>query len=61
MTGIPVNMEPRVGGKFKAWDGFASGVTPNLSSDTRIIGGSHASEFPDGSPLFKFGDRIGTS
>ena len=50
MTGSPAKVEPRVGGKFTAWDGYISGKTLELKPYTRIVQAWRTSEFPDDSP-----------
>jgi activator of HSP90 ATPase len=50
MTGSPAKVEPRVGGKFSAWDGYISGQTLKLKPDTYIVQSWRTTEFPQGSP-----------
>ena len=50
MTGSPARIEPRVGGAFKAWDGYISGTTSALKPYTRIVQAWRTTEFPDDSP-----------
>ncbi len=50
MTGSPAKVEPRVGGKFTAWDGYITGKTLELKPYTHIVQAWRTSEFPDESP-----------
>lgn len=50
MTGSTAKVEPRVGGKFTAWDGYITGKTLELKPYTRIVQAWRTSEFPDQSP-----------
>lgn len=49
-TGSPAKIEPWVGGKFSAWDGYISGHTLGLEQNKRIIQSWRATDFPEGSP-----------
>ncbi len=59
-TGAPAQVEPRVGGRFTAWDGYIEGRTLELGpppdaptavgARLRILQAWRTSEFPDGSP-----------
>ena len=50
MTGSTAKVEPRVGGKFTAWDGYITGKTLELKPYSRIVQAWRTSEFPDQSP-----------
>lgn len=50
MTGSPAKVEPRVGGRFSAWDGYISGRTLKLKPYTFIVQSWRTTEFPEGSP-----------
>jgi len=50
MTGSPAKVEPRVGGKFTAWDGYITGETLELKPYTRIVQSWRTSEFADPDP-----------
>jgi uncharacterized protein YndB with AHSA1/START domain len=45
MTGSPAKVEPRVGGAFKAWDGYITGKTLELKPYSRIVQAWRTSEF----------------
>ena len=59
-TGAQAEVEPGVGGRFNAWDGYIEGRTLELEPPTgaaatagrqlRILQAWRTSEFPDGSP-----------
>ena len=46
MTGSPARVEPGVGGKFSAWDGYISGTTIELEPERRILQAWRTTEFP---------------
>jgi uncharacterized protein YndB with AHSA1/START domain len=48
MTGAAASIEPHVGGKHCAWDGYISGETLELEPGKRIVQTWRASDFPDG-------------
>ena len=50
MTGSPAEVEPRVKGKFTAWDGYISGETLESKPFTRIVQAWRTTEFPESSP-----------
>ena len=50
MTGSPAKVEPRVGGKFTAWDGYITGKTLELKPYSRIVQAWRTSEFTDEDP-----------
>ncbi len=50
MTGSLASVEPKVKGKFTAWDGYISGETLELKPYSRIIQAWRTTEFPKGSP-----------
>jgi activator of HSP90 ATPase len=37
MTGGTAEIDPRVGGRFTAWDGYITGVTKTLEKNRRIV------------------------
>ncbi len=49
-TGSPADIDPRVGGRFTAWDGYIEGVTLEMEPYRRILQAWRTSEFPEGSP-----------
>lgn len=49
MTGGGASVEPRVGGKMTAWDGYIEGELLVLEPSKRIVQSWRTSEFPDGS------------
>jgi uncharacterized protein YndB with AHSA1/START domain len=48
MTGAGAEVEPLVGGEFRAWDGYISGRTLALEPGRRIVQSWRSSEFEDG-------------
>ena len=48
-TGGKATVEPGVGGKFTAWDGYIQGATLELEHPRRIVQSWRTSEFPEGS------------
>ena len=50
MTGSPATVEPRVGGKFTAWDGYITGRTVELKPYNLIVQAWRTSEFADSDP-----------
>jgi uncharacterized protein YndB with AHSA1/START domain len=50
MTGSPATVEPRVGGKFSAWDGYITGKTLEMKPNSRIVQAWRTSEFSDENP-----------
>ena len=50
MTGSPAEVDAKIGGKFKAWDGYIRGKTLIMEPHQRIVQAWRTSEFPDGSP-----------
>jgi len=50
MTGSKAKVEPRVGGKFTAWDGYITGKTLELKPYSRIVQAWRTSEFADTDP-----------
>jgi activator of HSP90 ATPase len=50
LTGSPAQVDGKVGGKFKAWDGYISGRTLELEPGRRIVQAWRTSEFPDDAP-----------
>ncbi len=49
-TGAKAEIEPAVGGKHSAWDGYIQGVILALEPGTRIVQSWRSSEFPEGAP-----------
>jgi uncharacterized protein YndB with AHSA1/START domain len=49
-TGGEAEIDPRVGGRFAAWDGYIQGTTLALEPHRRIIQTWRTTEFPPGSP-----------
>ncbi|MEO5886101.1 MAG: SRPBCC family protein [Anaerolineales bacterium] len=47
MTGSAAQVDGKVGGKFKAWDGYIFGTTLDLTPNQRIVQAWRTSEFPD--------------
>ncbi len=50
MTGGAAQIEPTVGGKFNAWDGYITGATLELEPYRRIVQSWRTSEFPADAP-----------
>ena len=46
-TGSLAQIEPFVGGRFTAWDGYIQGATLELSPHTRILQSWRTTEFPE--------------
>lgn len=49
MTGASATSEPRVGGRFTAWDEYIEGLYLELVPGVRIVASWRTSEFPEGS------------
>jgi activator of HSP90 ATPase len=49
-TGSPAKIDPRVGGKFSAWDGYITGTTLELEPFKRIVQAWRTTEFPEDAP-----------
>lgn len=49
-TGSPAEIDPGVGGKFSAWDGYISGITLEVEPFRRILQAWRTTEFPEHSP-----------
>ncbi len=49
-TGGAATVEPGIGGKFSAWDGYIQGTTLELEYGRRIVQAWRTTEFPAGSP-----------
>jgi uncharacterized protein YndB with AHSA1/START domain len=49
-TGGAAEIDPRVGGRFSAWDGYIEGTTLELEPPRRIVQSWRTTEFPEGSP-----------
>ena len=50
LTGSPAEVDPAVGGRFTAWDGYIAGTNIELEPYRRILQAWRTSEFPTGSP-----------
>jgi len=50
MTGGGATVDPKVGGRHTAWDGYIEGVTLELESNRRIVQSWRSSEFPADAP-----------
>ena len=50
MTGNPAKVNGKVGGKFRAWDGYIFGSTLELEPDQRIVQAWRTTECPDNAP-----------
>jgi uncharacterized protein YndB with AHSA1/START domain len=50
MTGSTATVEPRIGGRHSAWNGYIQGEILELEPNKRIVMGWRSSEFPEGSP-----------
>jgi uncharacterized protein YndB with AHSA1/START domain len=50
MTGGLASIDPQVGGRHTAWDGYIQGETVLLEPNQRIVQTWRTSEFPEGSP-----------
>jgi len=48
-TGGAATIEPRVGGRHTAWDGYIEGINLALDEGRRILQSWRSSDFPDGS------------
>jgi uncharacterized protein YndB with AHSA1/START domain len=49
-TGALAAVEPGIGGRFTAWDGYISGTTVEVDPGKRIVQRWRTTEFPEGSP-----------
>ncbi len=50
ITVSPAKIDPKVTGKFKAWDGYISGTTVELVPGKKIVQKWRTTEFPPESP-----------
>jgi len=50
MTGSPATVDPRVGGKYSAWDGYIQGETLELQPYSRIVQSWRTGDFGDTDP-----------
>lgn len=50
MTGSKAEVNPIVGGEFKAWDGYIWGETLEMDPSQRIVQTWRTTEFPESSP-----------
>ena len=50
MTGSAAKVEPRVGGRFSAWDGYITGKTLELHAPNRIVQAWRTGEFAESDP-----------
>ena len=49
-TGSPAEIDPQVGGKFSAWDGYIQGQTLELEPCRRILQTWRTTDFPEAAP-----------
>jgi uncharacterized protein YndB with AHSA1/START domain len=49
-TGSTAEIDPQVGGKFTAWDGYIQGKTLEVEPYSRILQAWRTDDFPPGSP-----------
>lgn len=49
-TGAKARVNPKVGGKFSAWDGYITGKTLLLKRGQKIVQSWRTTDFPEGSP-----------
>ncbi len=49
-TGSPATSDPKIGGKFTAWDGYITGTYVELDKGKRIVQEWTSSDFPEGTP-----------
>jgi uncharacterized protein YndB with AHSA1/START domain len=49
-TGGRAHVDPKVGGKYSAWDGYISGKTLLLRRGQKIVQSWRTTDFPEGSP-----------
>ncbi len=50
MTGGAAQIDPTLGGKFSAWDGYITGITLELKPYRRIVQSWRTAEFPADAP-----------
>jgi uncharacterized protein YndB with AHSA1/START domain len=50
MTGAPATVEPRIGGKHSAWNGYIQGEILELEPSKRIVMSWRSTQFPEESP-----------
>ncbi len=50
MTGGTAQIDPVIGGKFSAWDGYITGTTLKLEPNRRIVQSWRTAEFPVDAP-----------
>ncbi len=50
VTGSEASIDPEIGGRFTAWEGYISGITLEKEENRRIVQRWRTTEFPDGSP-----------
>ncbi len=48
--GGAATVDPRVGGKYTAWDGYIQGTTDALEAGKRIVQSWRSADFPDDAP-----------
>lgn len=58
MTGAGASSDPKVGGRFTAWDGYISGTHMGLVPHHRIVQAWRTLEFDDGAPDSRLEVRI---
>ena len=49
-TGGRAHVDPKVGGKYSAWDGYITGKTLLLRRGKKIVQSWRTTDFPEGSP-----------
>jgi activator of HSP90 ATPase len=49
-TGDAAHIDPKVGGKYTAWDGYIMGKNLELETPKRILQSWRTTEFPEGAP-----------
>jgi activator of HSP90 ATPase len=50
MTGSEAKVQPRINGRFTAWDGYIEGKTVEMDPGRRIVQKWRTTDFPSGSP-----------
>jgi activator of HSP90 ATPase len=48
-TGSPADIDPSIGGRFTAWEGYISGTTLEKEEGKRVVQSWRTTEFPEGS------------
>lgn len=57
-TGAAARIEPRVGGAFTVWDGYATGTTVQLEKDALIVQAWQTADWPEGAPPSRLRIRL---